>query len=73
MKRDCPPTPDNVSGRSAYQLTDLQTHLLLSKNRTAEIYRSDRSVKMQPFSILMLGEAALPGFALNLQTIFPDV
>jgi Uma2 family endonuclease len=40
--------------------------LILPKTRTVEIYRSDRPVETQPFSILLLGEAVLPGFTLDL-------
>jgi Uma2 family endonuclease len=44
--------------------------LILPKTRTVEIYRPSHLVETQPFSTLLSGEAVLPGFRLDLQTIF---
>ncbi|APB33508.1 uncharacterized protein conserved in cyanobacteria [Gloeomargarita lithophora Alchichica-D10] len=44
--------------------------LINSATRTTEIYHPQSSVINVPFSITLSGEDILPGFALNLQTLF---
>jgi Uma2 family endonuclease len=46
--------------------------LILPKTRTVEIYRPGCPVEILPFSTLLSGEAVLPGFTLNLQSIFAN-
>jgi Uma2 family endonuclease len=46
--------------------------LILPNTRTVDIYRPDRLVETQPFSVLLSGEGVLPGFTLDLHTIFAD-
>jgi Uma2 family endonuclease len=45
--------------------------LILPQTRTVEIYRPGCPVATQPFSTPLSGEAILPGFRLELPTIFP--
>ncbi|WP_071455751.1 Uma2 family endonuclease [Gloeomargarita lithophora] len=44
--------------------------LINSATRTTEIYRPQQNVVTIPFDQTLLGEEILPGFALNLQTLF---
>ncbi len=46
--------------------------LIDPKRRLVEIYGSGQSVTMLPFSATLSGGSILPGFALDLQSIFPD-
>jgi Uma2 family endonuclease len=46
--------------------------LIDPKRRLVEIYGSGQSVTMLPFSVTLSGGGILPGFALDLQSIFPD-
>lgn len=46
--------------------------LILPKTREVEIYRHDRPPELGSFATLLSGEDLLPGFTLDLQTIFRD-
>lgn len=46
--------------------------LIQPKTRSVEIYRPDQAVEVFPFSTPLSGESVLPGFVLDLQTIFQE-
>lgn len=45
--------------------------LINPKTRIVEIYRPQSATEMVPFTTLLCGEEVLPGFQLELQTVFP--
>jgi Uma2 family endonuclease len=46
--------------------------LINPKTKTVDIYRPNQPVDVLPFSTPLSGEDVLPGFVLNLQTVFQD-